>query len=153
MPAAELAPSDVGGIECDVGIVKLHSEPAKCAAMVPCRDYFRPERRVSARAAKWSIEVEADRPGNALVQGLREVRGKQFSRQFADCFGPIFQFGEQFRREAAAHLPFTQFRAQGVLAALAGKRRLLVNLPDAVGLQMVKRQLRMNRFARRPEFR
>lgn len=104
--AAELAPTDVGGIECDVGVVKLHAEPAKCATMVPCRDYFRREGRISACTAERSIEIEADGPGNALVQGLREVGGEQFSRQFTDCLGVIFQFGVQCRREAAAHLPF-----------------------------------------------
>ena len=30
----EPAPPDVGGIECDVGIVELHAEAAKRAAMV-----------------------------------------------------------------------------------------------------------------------
>jgi hypothetical protein len=150
--AAELTPTDVGGVEGDVGMVKLDAEAAEGTAVVPGGDYASAEGRVAAEGAGRSLEVETDGGGDTFVERFGEVGREQLAGKVADGFGTSFEVCIKFGREAAADFPFAELGPKGVAAALAaGERRLFVDLPDAVGLQVVEGQFGMDGFSWRAE--
>jgi hypothetical protein len=103
--SSELAPPDVSSLNPQISIIELYRVSTECALMAPCGHYRSAKSGIAERISGRSLQIQADRAGNARMQRLRKVRRKYLTSQFAYRFRPSRQFLENLRGKTAADAP------------------------------------------------